>query len=69
MSDDEEAVRREASVAADNMWREFEKLGDRLDELARDYDDEECREVFSRLEEFVTPLDDLHYEAQEAIDK
>lgn len=67
MPSDKEAVQREARVAARRTSTEFEKLGDRLDELQRDYDDEEALEAFRVVEDLVMDLDDALATAQEAV--
>jgi hypothetical protein len=64
---EEDAVRREAKVAADRAWSSFEQLGDRLEELALCYDDEDAMEAWKLAEDLVMDLDDCLAEAQEAI--
>ena len=67
MSESEEAARKEAKVAAERTWRQFERLGDRLDELQRDYDDQEALKALQSVEDLLTDLDDVLAEAQEAV--
>lgn len=64
---DRQAVQNEAQLAARRTWNEFEKLGDRLDELQREYDDEDAREAYRSVEDLVMELDDVLAEAQEAV--
>lgn len=64
---EEEAARREASVAADKTWSSFEQLGERLEELALCYDDDDALEAWQSVEDMVSDLDDTLSEAQEAI--
>lgn len=64
---EEEAARREAKVAADKTWSSFEQLGERLEELALCYDDDDAMEAWQSVEDLVTDLDDTLAEVQEAI--
>lgn len=66
--EEELAARHEASMYATEVWDKYSKLGDRLDELAHEYGDEDAKEAFRTVEDLVTDLDDALAEAQEAID-
>ena len=61
---------REGRAAAKRTWDEFERVGDRLDDLRMlDYGEEENEQIdeaFQEIEDLVTELDDALYEAQQA---
>lgn len=67
-NDGEQACRRQAKIAADRVWRNFEELGERLEELALVHEDEDALQAWQKVEDTVTALDDAIGTAQEAID-
>ena len=67
MSDPAE-IASEGKRAARRVESEFDKVGDCLDNLQREHDDEAAREAFRKVESLVMDLDDAMYEAQQVFE-
>jgi len=69
MSDaDSTEIAREGSRAARRVESEFNKVGDCLDDLQREHDNDAALEAFRKVEDLVMDLDDAMYEAQQVFD-
>ena len=66
MSDtsEREAIAHEGRAAVRQARDNFDRVGDRLDELQRRYDDEDALEAFGQVEDLLMDFDDAMYEAE-----
>lgn len=69
MTDQSEAeIAHEGSRAARRAKSEFDTLGDCLDDLQRQHDNDDAMEAFRKVERLAMDLDDAIYEAQQVFD-
>ena len=67
-SEEEVAAAHEGRAAVSQAQQNFDRVGDRLDELQRDHDNEDARDAFRQIEDLVMDMDDAMYEAQQVFD-
>lgn len=64
----ESELAHEGSRAARRAQSEFDTVGDCLDDLQRQHDNEDAEEAFRKVERLVMDLDDAMYEAQQVFE-
>jgi hypothetical protein len=67
-ADTESEIAHEGNRAARRVGSEFDKVGDCLDYLQREHDNEDALEAFRKVEDLVMDLDDAMYEAQQVFE-